>query len=55
MILRLEKKVRFDDRLKDMRFTARHRDCYFPVLGYYEFTLSIGGEFVAHRKLLVYV
>jgi hypothetical protein len=50
-VFRLEQRLRFDDPVKDMRFTARIRDCPFPVAGYYEVTLSVEGEFIAHRKI----
>ena len=52
-VFRLERIMQFDDLLTDMRFTARIRDCPFPVAGYYEVVLNVDGEFVAHRKFRV--
>ena len=53
-LFRREERLRFHDRLKDMRFTAQIRDCPFPIAGYYEIGLNVDGEFVAHRKIQVY-
>ena len=53
-VFRMERLMRFDDPLKDMRFTARIRDCPIPAAGYYEVVLSADGEFVAHRKFQVF-
>jgi hypothetical protein len=54
-VMRLERRLKFEDRLIDMRFTARIRDCAIPVAGYYEVLLSVDGELVAHRKVLFHV
>jgi hypothetical protein len=50
-VYHLERKLRFEDRLKDMRFIARIRDCEIPVAGYHEISLSVDGETIAHRKI----
>jgi hypothetical protein len=50
-VYQAKKVMKFDDPLKDMRFTARIRDCPIPVPGYYEITLVIDGESVGHRRL----
>jgi hypothetical protein len=52
-IYREEKKLVFQSRLQEARFVARVRSCRFPVAGYYEIVLSIGGELIAHRKFRV--
>ena len=51
-IFRKEYRLRFDDPLKDMRFTAHIRDCPVPSPGYYVISLLLQGELVAHRKIL---
>lgn len=40
-------------RLNTARFIARVRDCTFPVEGYYEVSLLIDRELVAHRKFRI--
>ena len=52
-IYREKKTLVFKNRLHDTRFLARIRGCTFPVAGYYEVVLSIGGELIAHRKFRV--
>lgn len=43
----------FRNPLHTARFIARVRDCTFPVDGYYEVTLLVDRELVAHRKFRV--
>jgi hypothetical protein len=50
---RAQSSLVFKDRLQDARFLARIRSCMFPVAGYYEIILEIGGELIAHRKFRV--
>ncbi|HZZ77607.1 MAG TPA: hypothetical protein VFE62_03755 [Gemmataceae bacterium] len=50
-VYRIERQLRFEDPLKDMRFIARIRDCEIPVAGYYEVSLIVDGESIAHRKI----
>ena len=50
-VFRLEHELKFSDRLRDMRFTARVRNCVIPAAGYYEVMLTVGGELVAHRRV----
>jgi len=52
-VARIERQLQLVDRLTDYRFTARIRDCLFPVAGYYEVLLIADGELVAHRRLVV--
>ncbi len=46
--------VRFPDKLTEVRFLARLRQCSFPAAGLYQFTLLANGEWVAQRRLRVY-
>jgi hypothetical protein len=50
---RLNRKVFFSDRLRETRLIARIRGCNFPIAGQYQISLTIGREFIAHRKFLV--
>jgi len=50
---RVNRKLDFPDRLRDMRFAARVRGCHLPVGGQYLVTLIIDGELVASRKFHV--
>jgi hypothetical protein len=52
-IYRFEKTLAFKDRMDDARFLARVRGCTFPVAGYYEFVLVIGGELIASRRFRI--
>jgi hypothetical protein len=47
---RFNRKLAFPDRLSDMRFSARIRDCHIPVEGLYQVSLTIDGELIAIRK-----
>jgi len=53
-IHRVEKRLRFDDPLKDKYFLARIRECVFPTAGPYVVSLFACGELIAHRKIRVY-
>jgi hypothetical protein len=53
-VYRVKRRLRFDDPLKEMRFTARIHDCPFPVPGYYEIILIVDGESVCHRKIFAF-
>jgi hypothetical protein len=48
-----QKKMVFGNRLHDARFLARIRGRTFPVAGYYEVSLMVDRELVAHRKFRV--
>jgi hypothetical protein len=50
---RVNRQLDFPDRLHDMRFVARIRNCHLPVAGLYEVSLIIDGEPVASRKFRV--
>jgi hypothetical protein len=52
-IYRDQKKIVFGNRLSDSRFVARVRSCKFPVAGYYELSLIMNREVVAHRKFRI--
>jgi Family of unknown function (DUF6941) len=44
----------FPDKLAAVGFYLHIQDCSFPVPGFYQFTLDVDGEWVAHRRLRVY-
>lgn len=46
--------VAFPDRLTDVNYLVRLRDCRFPEAGTYQFTLLADGEWVAQRRPRVY-
>ncbi len=45
----------FPDKLAEVRFHLRLTQCSFPVAGHYQFTLLADGEWLAHRRLRVYL
>jgi hypothetical protein len=47
---RVNRSLEFPDRLRDMRFSARIRDCHIPIAGAYQVSLVIDGETIASRK-----
>jgi len=52
-VFRLDRALKFDNPLDDVRLIARIRDCDFPVVGYCQLSLIIDGDLVAHRKFHV--
>ena len=52
-VYRHQQTLVFKNRLHDARFLARISGCTFPVAGYYEIVLVIGGEPIAHRRFRV--
>ena len=46
-------RLRFPDRLEEVRALIRVNNCTFPAAGQYEVTLLIDGEWVAQRDLKV--
>jgi hypothetical protein len=52
-VFRLERNVQFTDPLHEMRCAARIRHCRFPVPGYYQVSLLIDRELIAHRRFAV--
>ncbi len=50
---RVNRKLVFPDRLRDMRFSARLRSCPLPVAGHYQVSLVVDGEMIATRKFHV--
>jgi hypothetical protein len=50
---RVNRKLVFPDRLRDMRFAARIRGCPLPIAGQYLVSLIIDGELIASRKFHV--
>lgn len=55
IVFRMERRVQFEDRMKDMRFIARVRDCSIPIVGYYEVKLFVDGQLIANRKVLFHL
>ena len=51
---RFTRKLAFTSRLQESRCLAKIRSCKFPVAGYYQVSLIIDGEFIAHRKFRVH-
>lgn len=49
----LQRRVRFPDRLAEVRILFRVFECEFPDAGSYLFTLLIDGEWTAHRRIHV--
>jgi hypothetical protein len=47
-------RLRFPDKLAEMRYHVRLRDCTFPLPGLYQFTVLANREWVADRRLRVY-
>ena len=47
--------LKFPDKLTEVEFFARLRQCSFPVAGTYQVTLLVDGEWVAQRRLQVYL
>lgn len=47
--------VRFQDKLSELRFHLRITQCSFPVAGHDQFTLLADGEWLAQRRLRVYL
>jgi uncharacterized protein DUF6941 len=52
-IFRQSKKLRFADRLQQVKFLFRVTQCSFPVSGPYQVLLRAEGNFVAQRRILV--
>jgi hypothetical protein len=50
---RIERSLRFPDRLVEVRLLFQIRECSFPVEGTYLITLYIDGEWLAQRRLQV--
>jgi hypothetical protein len=50
----VEETVRFPNKLAEVLFYVYIQECSFPAPGFYQFTLSANGEWVAHRRLRVY-
>ena len=46
--------VHFPDKLAEVSFHARLRQCSFPAAGHYLFTLLVDREWVAQRRIQVY-
>ena len=46
--------IEFPDRLAEVRFVFRLRQCYFPAPGKYDFVLKVDGDWVAQRSFRVY-
>jgi hypothetical protein len=47
--------LHFPDKLAEVVFHARLRQCSFPRAGEYQFTLFADGEWLAQRRLRVYL
>jgi len=54
-VYRYARTFRFTNRLQESRCVAKIRDCKFPVAGYYQVSLIIEGDLIAHRKFRVHV
>jgi hypothetical protein len=46
--------VHFPDRLRVIDYRIRLKNCPFPAPGWYLFTVTVDGEWVAHRRVRVY-
>jgi hypothetical protein len=49
----LTRRVAFPDRFAEGRILFRLGDCSFPAPGAYLFTLTVDGDWVAHRRLRI--
>jgi hypothetical protein len=49
----LTRRIAFPDRFAEGRVHFRLTDCYLPRPGGYMFTLTVDGDWVAHRRLHV--
>ena len=47
--------LRFPNKLTEVSFHARLRECRFPGPGQYLFTLLVDGEWVSQRRIQVYL
>ncbi len=54
-VYRYTRKFAFTNRLQETRCVAKIRGCQLPVAGYYQVSLIIDDEFVAHRKFRAYL
>jgi hypothetical protein len=50
-----ENRIQFTDRLVEVTYHTRLRAFTFPVPSYYQFSLTANGEWVAQRRLHVYL
>jgi hypothetical protein len=50
-IYRYRGTLHFPDKLAELSFHVRLRQCSFPAAGTYQFTLVVDGEWVAQRRL----
>jgi hypothetical protein len=50
---RIERNLRFPDRLAEVRLLFQIRQCPFPVEGTYQITLLLDGEWLSERRLQV--
>jgi hypothetical protein len=46
--------IQFPDKITEVRYHLRLRQCVFPAPGSYQFTLTLDGEWLASRRLQVY-
>lgn len=53
-VYRREVPVHFDSPLNELRCILRIRDCSFPQPGQYQVSLLVGGEWLAHRKIVLF-
>jgi hypothetical protein len=54
-IYRTENQVVFLDKLTEVHYVFRLNTCVFPVAGWYQFTLLSEGEWLAQRRIRVYL
>jgi hypothetical protein len=45
----------FPSKLSEARVHFRVNQCVFPAPGWYQFTLLVNGQWVAHRRVRVYL
>jgi hypothetical protein len=50
---RIERSLRFPDRLAEVRLLFQIRECSFPIEGTYQITLYLDGDWLAQRRLQV--
>src|SRR5437868_1545936 len=46
--------LNFPDKVAEVAYHMRLRQCVFPAAGLYQFTLTVNGEWAAQRRLRVY-
>lgn len=54
VVYRISLPCHFTNPMDEVRLTIRIRDCVFPSAGAYDVILQADGEFLAHKRLILY-